>query len=222
MIFPQLTKYIEKIAKIEEPLRPETKHQLVDIVNFLGHIKDYIVDKNRLDTSSSSEEMKQEIDNIEYIISQILTPRILNILYSIIVNGIHSTVSTMTKSKAQWLPIVQGADIDNINIEEYVREILPKKAIKFYSQIYDDDLDLDRKISSSTGLYQPIIDIVNNIQEIDMTTFPKLISVLSTDIVKFMDSTYGIFIRYLSMAIYGYERYIINLYNVTRSLLSFV
>ena len=231
MIFPLLGNIIIQIinASKNNNLNAELKSELSTIADFFDVVHNYIDSRESYPKKLEDKEnpiINEDFNQLVYIINLILTPAMLNILLS----QIHSAMKEMDgantiikkESEASVLDSITSTQFNGETIETFLRDRLPLQAIKYYTMIYDNDSDPVRKIINANDLFLPIVQIVKAIRVMQITDDSLLVQNLKDYIIPFMANTYQNLIHHLRLAVYGYERYLLNTYQMARILLSLV
>ena len=117
---------------------------------------------------------------------------------------------------------IRTVEFNGQTIDSYLEHVLPMLAVKYYTTIYHDQYDPDRKITTANDLFLPIIQILKTNKVIVLTDDSILIRNLQDYLIPFMTNTYQNFIHHLRLSVYGYERYLLNTYQLVRIMQSLV
>jgi hypothetical protein len=219
IIFPALNDIVYKImsASRSNKIDSEMISDLATIIDFYKLVHDYIKSKyfypNKL---SDNPILEEEFKQIIYLINLILTPAIRNIL----LNQIYSALREMDASRTMMtdqnsiLDEIVNVEFNGETIDSYLNNILPKLAIKYFSKVYNNDNDIDKKIINSSELFLPIVQIIKSIRIVQITNDSLLVQNLNEYLIPFMTNTYQSFIHYIRLSIYGYEKYLMNSYQL--------
>lgn len=196
----------------------ESKLDLNNIVKFLTIVKNYIEAKNPTANLDDDPELEEEFNQIVYLIGLIITPAMKNIIFNQIYQGFTEMNGTgsLLSDPSNILNEITTVQFNGQTIESYLTNILPLLAVKYYSSVYNNAIDGDRRITSSFDLYLPIIQIIKANKIIQLDDESLLIQNIKNYLIPFMSNTYQYFIHHLRLAIYGYERYILNTYQLTK------
>ena len=227
MIFPLLNKILIQIIDTSRTnkLDADVKNDLTQIVNFYTVVAKYIESRQTYPEKLTDNPVIQEdVNQLIYLINLILTPAMLNILLSQIYLSMREMDPTnaITGDETATLDAISAAKFNGQTIETFLTDVLPKQAVKYYTRIYNDDYDPDRKITSANDLFGPIIQIIKNNRTIQITDNSLLVENLNDYLIPFMANTYQTFIHHVRLTVYGYERYLLNVYQLSRILQSLV
>ena len=225
MIFPLLSEILLKIVNISKHGNMDgiIKSELTVIIEFFNLVREYIDSRNKYPNTLNEDDnpiYKEELNQIVYTINLILTPAIKNILYSHVYDAIAEMdgANTIIEDQNIVFDNIVSAKFNGMTIEDYLTNKLPETAYKFYSTIYSGSADPDRKIINSTDLFLPIIQIIKTIKIVQITDNSLLVQNLQNYLIPFISNTYQNFIHHLRLAIYGYERYLLNTYQISKIL----
>ncbi|MEM3062813.1 MAG: ankyrin repeat domain-containing protein, partial [Nitrososphaerota archaeon] len=197
----------------------DLKFDLDILEKFFELIKKYIESKdsypNNLDDNPILEE---EYKQITYLINLILTPVVRNIILSQAYEGLREmdVASTIIKDHSTILGELINTKIGGITLDEYLYKVIPRMAFKYYTTIYRNEEDPDRKIASSGELFIPIVQFVKANRIIMVTDDSTLIKNFHEYLLPFIANTYQNFINSLRLAVYGYERFLLNTYQLIK------
>jgi hypothetical protein len=196
----------------------ELKTELTTIVNFYSLVRNYIELKNPNGNLEDDLLLAEEFKQITYLINLVLTPAVRNILLNQIYLGFREMdgANTIVQDQTVILDEIVNVEFNGQTLDSYLKNILPTLAIKYYTNIYTNAEDSDRKITTATDLFFPIIQIVKSNKVILVTDESILVKNLREYLVPFLANTYQYFIHHLRMAIYGYERYLLNTYQLLK------
>lgn len=218
MIFPLLNGIVLKIINGE--ITAETKAELVAISDFYGIVAKYINSRgtkpNNLEENSV---LQEDFNQLVYLINLVLTPDMYNILLNQIYTAINESTGTTDDTV---MKAITDTKYEGDSILTFLRDKLPGRAVKYYTATYDDDFDPVARITTSSELYRPIVQIIKNNRLMQFTDESLLVQNLNNFLIPFMDNTYSVFIGSLRNAVYGYERYLLNIYQISRILQSLV
>lgn len=196
----------------------DVKNDFDKIVDFLTVVRDYIEMKDSFPNDKIDPEenpiLAQECEQIIYLINLILTPAIRNILLSQIYQGIKEmdTLGKIITDHKDILDEILSSELNGGTLDSFLNNILPKKMYKYITNSYVSDYDPDRKILNGSDIFEPIIDFIKQFRKVQITDESILIKNIKDHLVPFMINTYQNFIHHLRLAIYGYERYLLNMY----------
>lgn len=227
MIFPIINNIISIIINNSSAgnINAQVKKELTTISNFFSVVKNYITLKESLPQNLEENYIyREEFDHIIYLINLIVTPAMRNILLGTIYNGLQEMdgADTIFKNHDAIIEEIIKTEFNGQTIDTYLQNILPKLATKYYTTIYSNNLDPGKRLVNANELFQPIVQIIKNNRIIQVTDESLLVQNLNDYLVPFMANTYNNFIHYVRMAIYGYERYLLNTYQIVRILQSLI
>lgn len=227
MIFPLLNGIINKLINSSRDglIDAEKKSELNTIVDFYNIVHNYIETKESYPNNLEENPiLREEFDQIIYLIDLILTPAMKNILLSQIYEGLKEMdgANTIIRDQESIMDELLLIHFNGQTIDSYLTNILPKLAIKYYTVIYYNNTDVDKKITSSNDLFLPFIQIVKTNKIIQVTDDSLVVKNLREYLIPFMANTYQNFIHHLTLAIYGYERYVLNTYQLGKILQSLI
>jgi hypothetical protein len=223
MIFSILSEIIYRIIELgkRSKFTKEMKDDLTVIYEFFDKTKSYINMRSTLpmnleDNPILAEEMKQLV----FIINLVITPPMTNILFSVIYQGIREmdAADTITNDISKTFDEITKLKYHGYDISAFMKEILPMSLLKHYTNTYYNDSDPDRKNTTATSLFTPMMEIIMTIRTVQITENSPLILNIRDKIIPFMEDTYYNFIHYVRLATYGYERYILNTQSITKIL----
>lgn len=158
--------------------------------------------------------LQEDFKQLVYIINLILTPAVQNILLSQIYTAIKEMDSAeLIVGNNGQINVIESITTSKFNgqtINSYVENILPTKALKYYSGIYLSDEDPDRKITNAVDLFLPIVQIAKSNKLVQITDDSLLVQNLNNYLIPFISNTYHNFIHHVRLAAYGYDRYILG------------
>ncbi|XWV26493.1 putative ankyrin repeat protein [Tupanvirus soda lake] len=226
MIFSILNKLVIKLLGLSRnnAIDAEIKNELATVVNFYTLVKDYIETKNPNGNLDDDPLLREEFDQIVYLINLIITPAIRNILLNQIYQGIREMdgADTIVRDQSVILNEIVNVQFNGQTLDTYLENILPILALKTFTNVYRNADDSDRRITTSADLFLPIIQIVKSNRIIQLTDDSLLVQNLREYLVPFMSNTYQYFIHHLRLSIYGYERYLLNTYQLTKIMQSLI
>lgn len=218
MIFSLINRIILNIInqKKNNDVTAESKMDLNDIVNFLSIVKNYIEAKNPNANLDDDPELEEEFRQIIYLINLIITPAMKNIVFNQIYQGFMELNGTLITDPTTILDEISSVQFNGQTIESYLTNVLPLLAVKYYTSVYNNAFDGDRRITSSFDLYLPIIQIIKANKLVRLEDESLMIQNIKDYLIPFMSNTYQYFIHHLRLTIYGYERYLLNTYQLTK------
>jgi len=198
-------------------MNSEIKMDLEIITRFMTGVANYIELKESLPNSfDENPPSNEEYDQIVYLINLIVTPAMLNIILNQVYNGLKEMdgANSIITDEAVTVAEIFKTKFDNHTIETYLHKELPHKAYKYFTSIYQSSIDADRKITTTNDLFLPILNIIKANKIIQVTDNSILIQNLQTYLFPFMENTYQNFIHTMRLTIYGFERYLLNTYQM--------
>ena len=168
-------------------------------------------------TDASDNPIAVDLDMIEYLINTIITPGISIIIKKHAVDTISNSMAAPLPS-IEILTKIEEANINNITLDIYLRDHLPKKYVRMIANIYDNEKDPNRKSSTIEKILGPIINILSSTSIVGISSDSKVINDIKTYIFPFIENTYGDFIQQMRVVIYGYEMHVMNTYNSVKLL----
>lgn len=205
------------------PLDAETKNDLNTIVSFFEVIKKYIETKSLFPQSISTDDnqlLYQEFQQIVYIINLIITPAMRNILLSQIYQGFRETdlTGSVIKDETTVFNEILNTKYAGQTLDSFMYDRLPVLAYKYYTKIYRGSSDPDMLITNSSDIFAPLIEIIKANRLIIIDENSPLISNIRNYLIPYMANTYQNTITKLRLAVYGYERYLLNTYQLVKIL----
>ena len=194
----------------------DIKNDLDTIVDFLKVVSDYIESKDpsNLDPEENPINVEQ-CEQVIYLINLILTPAIRNILLSQIYLGITEMVTQdppITEDRTAILNEILTTEFNGVTLNGFLENILPMKVYKYFTLTYVNDYDPDRKITNDTDIFEPIIEFVKQFRMIQITDESVIVKNIRDYLIPYMINTYQYFIHHLRLTVYGYEKYLLNVY----------
>ena len=207
LLMIMLDNILQKNVINNESLYIDTIHDIYEIIsNFI---------KNKNPYNRDDELTIMENNLIHYLIIKILVPGFLNITQQEIYKYLNNTYSDIDIEK-----IIDEFNIkthEEMTLKNYFYKVFPIIALKYYTGIYDNDYDINRKIDDPQNLYSPIIILLKDLQSIEIDDSSEIIKNFNDKIIPFYDNTCKNFIHHIRLAIYGYERYLLNTYQFIRT-----
>jgi ankyrin repeat protein len=220
MIFSLLNNILlQLVTKSKQKLLDsETKEELRTITDFYDIVRRYIVSKNPNNNIDDDPLLLEEVNQIIYLINLIITPAVRNILLSHIYSGLKEMDGANTIIRDQTLVLNEILDVEfnGQTLDSFLTNILPMSAIKYYAMIYENSYDVERRNISDMDLFMPIIQIIKSNKVIMLTDESLLIQNIREYLIPFLSNTYQNFIHYLRLTVYGYERYLLNTWQLTK------
>jgi hypothetical protein len=224
MIFSHIDSIINQLItkSYNGKIDAESKTDLSVIVQFYQIVKEYIEAKNPNANIDDDPIIKEEVDQLIYLINLIITPAMRNILIGEILKGLRQMdqAETIIRDENLIMDEITKTKFNDQTIDSYMTNILPLLAIKYYTTTYSSDNDPDRKIVNPTDLFTPVIQILKMNKQIQITDESTIVQNLKEYLFPFMSNTYQNFIHHLKLTIYGYDRYLLNTYQRARILQS--
>ena len=188
------------------------------IVDFLKVVRDYIESKDSFPNDKIDPEenpiLAQECEQIVYLINLILTPALRNILLGQIYQSIKEmdALGEIISDQRVILDEILSTKFNGETLDSFLNKILPKRMYKYVTNSYISDYDPDRKILNGSDIFEPIIELVKQFRVVQVTDESILVKNIKDYLIPFMINTYQNFIHHLQLTIYGYERYLLNMY----------
>lgn len=198
-----------------DPRKISNRNEMNILLSFYKNVNDYIEEKKSYPNNLLENPiLSLEVDQIIYLINLIITPVIQNILLNQVYQSISEMliVSDIGNNKNKILDTIINTTYNGNTLDSFIEKILPRMAYKFYTGIYNDATDIDRKINSSSDLFMPIIQIVKEIKIVQIVDDSPIIQNLKNYLIPFMGNTYQNFIHHLQLAKYSYEIYLSGTY----------
>lgn len=227
MIFPLLNDIVVKIIQTSKKneINAEIKDELTTIVSFYDIVSKYIESRKTYpDNTEDNSILKEDFNQLVYLINLILTPAIYNILLNQIYSAIKEmdgTESIVTDQKNVFDSIT-NTKFNGETLEKFLKNKLPGKVIKYYTSMYETDEDPDRKTTNASEIFLPIIQIVKSNKLVMISDDSLLVQNLTDYLIPFIENTYQNFVHHIRLSVYGYEKYLLNVYQLIRILQSIV
>lgn len=222
MIFLLINEILDIICKSSNVLSPDTLDDLATIEEFMQVTRSYIDRREELSNNLDDNPVNSEDkDQIVFLVNLILTPAV----YNIILGQIDKSLTDMDTSgnlyatdsdKEATMKEITETKFGTYTIETYLRDKLPTLAFKYYSQIYQNGQDPDRKILLDSQLFTPILSIIKSNKKIIIDDDSTLITNFNNYLIPFMLNTYQNFIHHIRLAIFGFEKYLLNTYQLVK------
>jgi ankyrin repeat protein len=173
--------------------------ELVQINEFYGiFVKFTQMKKDLPNNINENPIIKEEKEQIEYLINLIITP----VAYNVIANYVNSSMKNRDE---------QFLTRELLELENYLKDKLPSLMYKYYTKIYNNnDIDIDKVISSTDQLFAPIIELIK-VLHLKIDDNDVIITNLKTYVFPWLDNIYNNFIKYIRVAVYGYEQHLLNI-----------
>uniref|UniRef100_A0A6G6AB10 Ankyrin repeat-containing protein n=1 Tax=Borely moumouvirus TaxID=2712067 RepID=A0A6G6AB10_9VIRU len=215
MIFSLLNKIINiNIDKIVNGKYDNNTYTELNIISHFYEItKNYIQSKNQYpDNLDDNPILQEEARQTLYLINLILTPTIRNIILGQIVSGFSEMdpLKTFTSNPSQIIDNVLNAQYNGLSLDQYLYNVLPNLAYKYYSRRYNNSNDVDKNITNDNDLYLPIIQIIQQNTLIGLNNDSIVIQNIREYIIPFISNTYQNFIYHIGLSQHAYEQYLLN------------
>ena len=193
------------------------KTDLQTIENFLSCVKEFIDQRVDLPRDLDNPILIEEREQIIYLLNLFITEHAIQMIYQQVDKALREMdgsgnlyVNTESVMNQMYATEYNGA-----TIESYMKEILPNLIYKFLTQTYGQN-DPAKKITMLTEIFDPIVSILqaNTIVVFDSESI--LIRNIKEYLIPFLSETYQNFVHHLRLSTYGFERYIINLYQLIK------
>lgn len=193
------------------------KTDLQTIEDFLFRVKEYIDQRVDLPKDLDNPILAEESEQIIYLIRLFLTEPTIRMVFQQVDKALREmdgsgTLYTDTESVMNKIYFTK---YNGETIESYVHDTLPSLSCKFFSQTYGQN-DPSKKITLLTEIFNPIVSILQANTVVVFDSESILIRNLNEYLLPFLSETYQNFIHHLRLSTYGFERYIINLYQMVR------
>lgn len=214
MLFSLNSKLLEKILDHDKPVKSDIKV----MVDLYEHVKNYIENKNPNGSLDDDPLLVEEVSQIIYLINLIITPAIRSIILAHVVSGLQemNTLNVLSTDETEVVRSILDTKFNGNTIDTFLSNVLPSMAVKFFTQIYNNDYDTDRRILSSSDLFLPIIQIIKANRMTVLNDDSILIKNIREYLIPFMVNTYQSFIHHIRLSIYAYERYLLNTYQLLK------
>jgi chorismate mutase len=211
MIFSQLSRLINsELGVFDFGNDADFNREMAVINQFMSKVKKYIEDKDFMGPDlDNNPALETEFEQLIYLINLLLTPSAINILYNQIYTYIKES-QLDTVDPVQVIDDISSTKFNNQTIESYMYNILPKFAVKYYTNTYQNSMDPARRITSSNDLFNPIIDIIKANKSMLISNDSTLLNNLREYLIPFLSNSYQNFITTIRLATYGYSRYLLN------------
>lgn len=217
MIFPIINDTLYRIINTKKI--DEIKNDLDTIFNFFEIVSNYINSKSSLPNNLNDNPiLEEECNQVIYLINLILTPAMYNIILNQIYLGLRETdaLKTIITDQSAILGEIISATFNNETIHDFLNNSLPKIAYKYFTTIYTNETDADKKILHGPDIFEPIVQIVKSIRIINITDDSVAIRNIRDYLIPFMINTYQNFIYHIRLSIFNYERYLINTHQLIK------
>lgn len=203
------------LSRMPATLLMEIKSELKTIATFMKKYRDYVEFGISIEIGSSSTSDLEQSQQVIYLINLIITPAVKNLIANQIYQGISEMIGagTIAADENALFDQIMATKFNGQTIDSYLENVLPNLAYRYYSANLTD-------IGTSTGtdLFQPIINIIRDNQIVRIDESSVLIQNFRNYVVPYLLNTYQSFINTLTTTIYGYERYLLNTYQLVKIL----
>ncbi|AYV85307.1 MAG: putative ankyrin repeat protein [Satyrvirus sp.] len=217
MILSLTNVVIKNIISSYENGGTEFKSELETVFNFYKEVKNYIELKDSFPRSLEENPiLYEEFKQISYLINLILTPAVKNIIYSQIYQNLKEmdAANILLGDQTKILDEISGIEFNGQTIDSYLEDILPNLSFKYFTTIYYNNIDSDKKIIDAYNLFLPIIQIIKTNKIIQVTDESTIVQNFKEYLIPFLINTYQNFIHHIRLAIYSYERYLLNTFQL--------
>ena len=223
MIFVLINDMLQKIVimLLEPNVKPTIKTQLKIILEFMSKVKSYIDTKSGLPSNlDDNYVLKEEVDHIVYLLDLILSKATLSIIISHVYDGLKELDgnAVLTSDPHQLITDIMATEYEGQTIESYIKTVLPYKMVKYFSLIWENGMDKDKKITSGADLFTPILNTLKANKVIKLDDNSIVIQNIRNNIIPFLVNNYQVLIFHLRLSIYGYDRYLLNTYQMVKIL----
>lgn len=191
--------------------------ELNTILEFMKLFKNYIDLKELLPINLDENPIiENEFKQIIYLINLIITPTIKNIILSSIYQQLKEmdTIDLILIDQQTIFDEILNIEFNGQTIDSYLTNVLPLHALKTFTMIYSNNMDNTRSITNSSDLFIPILNIIKANTIIQITENSTLIRNFREYIIPFLINIYQNFILVTRSTIYGYEKYLLNTYQL--------
>ena len=207
MIFSRINQIIEKVYCD----MVYDQNAIKVISDFYSKVKDYILLKRNLPQFiNDNPPLKEEVDHLIYLINLILTPSTKKL--------ITNTLNTYLKN-ANYLDDSK-VNVNAANLDNFLTNQLPLRAIHYYGNIYDSSSDIDQNIISPEILFEPLTNYLKEFKQIGPDS--SIYQDFTNTIIPFINNTYQNFITTVRSSTQAYERYLLQTYQLIQMLNLFV
>lgn len=205
MIFFRIHNIINKLISHYPPKSMKIYQKYFSVISrYMETVKDYIELRNNLPQNlDDNPPLREQFNQLAYLINIVLTPSVYNIIMGELLKNFAEI--DMPKKLSE-------------NIYKYLHDVLPMKIVKYYTKIYDNDSDPVKRIKNDEELFAPILTEIKTNSIIIYDDTHILIQNAKKYLIPFLTNTYDNFIRTVRTSIYGYERYLLNTYQLTHVL----
>ena len=219
MIFVNICSVLSYILKNEDIHSSQIKNDMKVIDDFMDCFTKYIQMRDRLPyTLDDNPILEEEVSHLLYIVDLLLSEAVFKIIVSFIYDSMKEMDlnQMLLKSPSEIINGFIYSTYEGYTLEKYIKEVLPKKAIKYFANIFQTNYDPDKKIANGTELFNPIIALIksNSITKLDESSI--MIQNFRNYMIPFLLNSYQVLIIHVRMSMYGYERYLLNTHNMVK------
>lgn len=192
--------------------------ELSSIRRFLTVYKKYVDLRESLpENLEENYILESEFNHIVYLINLLITDNVISLITNNIYEGLLAMELSMPDKDAFFKNIISIKSNDT-TIMDYLRNVLPLKIIKYFTTIYNSDIDIDKKIISANEFFIPIINIIKNNGYVIISDDAVIIQNFKNQIIPFLINTYQSFISSIRIVPFIYEKYLLNTYQLVEIL----
>lgn len=200
-------------------LDDDMNNEIKTISLFLEKVKEYIELRESLPTTLEDNPLlEEEFRNMVYLINLIITPAVGGIILGNIYKQFNEmdAINIIGGTSEMLIDQILNIRFDNYTLDSYLNDILPLRAIKYYTTIFQNNQDIDKKLTNPQELFQPIINIIKANRLVPMTDDSPLIQNLKQYLFPFLANTYQNFIYIMRLTKFGFEKYLLNTYQLIK------
>lgn len=191
------------------------------IVEFLEKFADFIRHKTDLNQNlDDNTPLKEELEQIEYLINLIVTPAVYHIIIKYFLDGLiefnNSNILSDINNRhyGDLLDQITSLTYNTDTISSYLTDKLPMKIIKHYTGIYQDGNDRDKLVTNASDLFTIVIDIFKTNKFMVIPDNSIIFTNFQQFLVPFFLNTYQNVINIARLTVHSYERYVLNTYQI--------
>lgn len=210
MIFMEIDQLLKKMIADVLP-----NDEVEVIRDFMKSVKEYIDRRVDLPNDLKNPVNIRELEQIKYIINLIVTPALLGIIYREIETQVREGIQLAGSDDDIYkiMDNITEAKFGEDTIETYMKGTMINSLYKNLTEIYLDKKDPDRKYQLS-DIFEPIISAIKANTAFAIDDESLLIKNIKEHIIPFMTNTYRNVIHHIRLAIYGYEKYLLNTFQL--------
>ena len=197
---------------LEEQLQNPNKSDIQIIARFYEKVKNYIETKKSLPQNMEDNYiLEEEFHHITYLVSLIITQPVLKTIRQTIYETLKEIdpILLMSRSPLDIVNDIMNTRYENRTIPEYITMVLPRRIVKYYTSVFEQN-DPDENTKSSSDLFTPIINAIKLNRVIQVDDSSPLIQNLTSTIIPYLIDSYQNFIYHIRLSIFGMEKYLEN------------